>query len=65
LADNHFSISLTALVVVSATRQKNVRQKNGVPYFSVLHFSVWLVSVAELVIETSLTEAQWEKLCKA
>ncbi|MCI0389516.1 MAG: DUF2752 domain-containing protein, partial [Acidobacteria bacterium] len=31
--------------------QKNVRQKNGVPYFSVLHFSVRLVSVAETMIE--------------
>jgi hypothetical protein len=28
------------LIVVSAIRQKNVRQKNGISYFSVLHFSV-------------------------
>jgi hypothetical protein len=40
--------------IVSATRQKNVRQKNKecvcLLYFSVSHFSVWLVSVAKTVI---------------
>ena len=41
-----------ALIVVSATRQKNVRQKNKRCHFSVLHFSVWLVLVAETTIKT-------------
>jgi hypothetical protein len=39
------------LIVVSATRQKNVRQKNKRCHFSVLHFSVWSVSVAETTIK--------------
>jgi len=39
------------LIVVSATRQKNVRQKNKRCHFSVLHFSVWLVLVAETTIK--------------
>src|SRR5262245_40956752 len=40
-----------ALIVVSVTRQKNVRQKNKRRHFSVLHFSVWFVSAPETMIE--------------
>jgi hypothetical protein len=44
-----------ALIIVSATRQKNVRQKNEecvcLLHFSVSHFSVWLVSMAETTTE--------------
>jgi hypothetical protein len=40
-----------ALIVVSSAGQKNVRQKDNASYFSVLHFSVRLDSVAETTIK--------------
>ena len=46
--------TMKALIVVSATRQKNVRQKNKRCHFSVLHFSVWLVLVAETTIKATM-----------
>jgi hypothetical protein len=42
---------IAASITVSATGQKNVRQKNGISYFSVLHFSVRWVLVAETTIK--------------
>src|SRR5262249_28774325 len=42
-----------ALIVVSDIRQKNVRQKNKKRHCSVLHFSVWLVVLADKTIKVS------------
>jgi hypothetical protein len=53
------------LSVISVAGQKNVREKNKRLYFSLLHFSIRLVLPPETTVEASLTEAQWEKLCKA
>jgi len=52
-------ILLSALIVVSATRptgQKNVRQKNKICHFSVLHFFVRLAFVAETTIDALLSD---------
>jgi hypothetical protein len=40
-----------ALIIVSATGQKNVRQKNKNRHFSVLHFSVRYLLAAEKTIK--------------
>jgi hypothetical protein len=54
-----------ALIIVSATRQKNVRQKNKecvcLLHFSVSHFSVWLVSVAEMTTEAHSIKSNFLK----
>jgi hypothetical protein len=39
-----------ALIIVSATRQKNEEDRR-ILYFSVSHFSVWSVSVAKTTTE--------------
>ncbi len=36
-------VQLMASIIVSATRQKNVREKNKRCHFSLSHFSVWSV----------------------
>jgi hypothetical protein len=42
---------LRALIIVSATKQKNAGQKKRRLHFSVQHFSVWWFLVAEIAIK--------------
>jgi hypothetical protein len=66
---NNFDIFLhsMALIIVSGARQKNVRQKNKacvcLLHFSVSHFSVWLVSMAETTTEAHSIKSNFLKHC--
>src|SRR5215510_2070499 len=42
-----------AVIIISATRQKDVRQKNKNCHFSVSHLSVWWPGVAETMIKAT------------